>query len=228
MFWWFKKKNDPKKDRPVIICIHGFGKRKTDEYIPLYEAMKDDYDIVMPELFDQRYPEDNIWHNWVSRAEEKVLEAKKQNREVILIGFSMGGVIATYIASKFNIKKLILLAPAFEYLHLKTAKSAVVSNKKKEEDGKYLKLPSEFTNTFIDVVDNCKDAIKDIHCPTLFIAATGDEVIPYTISSKYYKKVPHEAKKCIILEDGQHRLLDDERLSKLVINLIRNFIENKF
>ena len=184
MFWWFKKKNDPKKDRPVIICIHGFGKRKTDEYIPLYEAMKDDYDIVMPELFDQRYPEDNIWHNWVSRAEEKVLEAKKQNREVILIGFSMGGVIATYIASKFNIKKLILLAPAFEYLHLKTAKSAVVSNKKKEEDGKYLKLPSEFTNTFIDVVDNCRDAIKDIHCPTLFIAATGDEVIPYTISSK--------------------------------------------
>lgn len=226
MFWWFKKKSDPRKDRPVIICIHGFGKRKTDEFIPLYEALKDDYDIVMPELFDQRYANDNVWHTWVSRAEQKVIEAKNNKRKIVLVGFSMGGVIATYLASKFLIDKLVLIAPAFEYMHLKTAKSAI-NKTKKEEDNKYIKLPSEFTNTFIDVVDNCKNAINDVHCPTLFIAAMGDEVIPYTISNKYYKKVPHEAKKCVILEDGQHRILDDARLSKLAISLIRNFIENK-
>ena len=228
MFNWFKKKEKVNK-KPVIICIHGFGKRRTDEFIPLYENLKNDYEVIMPELYNQQFVDDRIWHNWVSRAEEKIIEAKNNHREIILIGFSMGGVIASYLASKFEIKKLILLAPAFEYISVQTASSAInhVVKKKPETISKYIPLPKEFTDTFINVVDNCKKGIEKISCPVLFIADMDDEVIPYSVSLKYYKKVPHERKRCVILAEGQHRLLDDEKAGNVAIQIIRDFIEDR-
>ena len=227
---WFKKKN-VKADRPVLLCIHGFGKRRTDEYLNLYNALSEEYDIVMPNLFDQNFKNDTVWYNWVSRAEEEIIKLKNQNRKIILIGFSMGGVIASYLASKHNVERLVLIAPAFEYLTLTTAKTSLKSQyqkaKKVDRDPEYVDLPPEFTATFMDVVDNCKEGIENVHCPVLFMAAIDDDVIPYTVSLKYYKKVPHEAKKCVIFADGCHRILDDHRLSKMAIEMIRDFIQKK-
>lgn len=227
MKWFdiFKKKN--KENEPVIIAIHGFGKRRTDEFLPLFTYFKDRHQIIAPELFDQRYPSDNIWYNWVSKAEEKVIEAKNEKREIILIGFSMGGVIASYLASKFKIKRLILLAPAFEYLTPTTAKGYAFGPKRPEEKDRYVPLPSEYTSTFIDVVNNCKKGIDNVTCPTMFIACMNDELIPYTVSLKYYKKLKTANKKCIILADGEHRLLDNEVTSNVVLSLIDDFIEGK-
>lgn len=227
---FFKKKAiDKRKDNPLIICIHGFGRRRDDEFIPLVEALKDEYEFVIPLLYDQRHITDNVWHTWVSRAEEEIIKAKKDNREIILIGFSMGGVIASYLASRFNVKKLILLAPAFEYF-VKQAKEKVKSMVVKEEPkpiDKYVDLPQEFYPTFMDIVENCKLGIEKIDCPVFMMAAIGDEVISYKTCLKYYEKVPHDNKKCQIFADGQHDLLADERLSKLVINNIQAFIEDK-
>ena len=215
------------KKGPLIIAIHGFGKRRTDEYIPLKEYFKDKYDMVFPELFDQRYPEDNIWYNWVSRAESEIIKAKKDKREVILIGFSMGGVIASYLASKFEIKRLVLLAPAFEYLTITTAKGYAFGPKRPEEDKIYTALPSEYTATFIDVVNNCRDVIDRVTCPTLFIHCLDDELIPYTASIKYHKRLSAKDKKLVILGDGQHRLLDDQVTSSVVLSLIDDFLAGK-
>lgn len=227
----FKKKN-PKSERPVLICIHGFGKRKTVEYANLVSALEDEYDMVLPELFDQRYKDDIVWHNWVSRAEEKIIEAKNNHRQIILIGFSMGGVIATYLASKFQIERLVLISPAFDYKNIATLLTSLKSldkNKKPiPDEDQYVELPGEFTKTFMQVVDNCHDAIKGLHCPVLFMAAMGDELIPYTVSLEYYKLVPHENKNCIIFADGCHRILDDPHINKMAITMIKDFIEKKF
>ena len=226
LFKIFKRK--PKKDtKPVIIAIHGFGKRKTDEYLPLFKYFDERYKIIAPALFDQRYPSDNIWYNWVARAEEEIIKAKNDQQEIILIGFSMGGVIASYLASKFKIQKLILLAPAFEYLSATTAKGYAFGPKRPEEATKYVPLPSEFTATFIDVVNNCKKGIEKVTCPTLFIACMNDELIPYTVSLKYYKKMKIKDKKCVILADGQHRILDDEVDGPITLALIDDFIEGR-
>ena len=223
---FFKK--DKRKTRPLIICVHGFGRRRADEFIPLVDALGEDYDIVIPELYDQRYIEDNVWHNWVSRAEEEIIKASKENREIILIGFSMGGVIATYLASRFNVKKLILLAPAYEYI-VQQAKTKVASIVKPQVEpiSKYLDLPTEFYPTFMDVVENCRDSVANVSCPVLMMAAINDRVISYKTSLKYYEKIPHENKKCVIFAEGQHDLLGDNKLSKLTINNIRAFIEDR-
>ncbi|MDD5792358.1 MAG: alpha/beta fold hydrolase [Erysipelotrichaceae bacterium] len=208
--------------RPVVICIHGFGRRKTVEYDNLLKAICHDYDVVLPELFDQRRADDIHWFNWVSRAEEKIIECKNRKREIVLIGFSMGGVIASYLASKFNIKRLILLAPAFEYLNLTTVKGQFKPKKSDPNDDRFIPLPSTYYGPFMDVVNNCKESISSVKCPVLFIHCMGDEMIPYSLSLKNFEKVPHDDKNCVILAKGQHRILDDEGVKDIAIELIKN------
>ena len=229
MFEFLKRKSDQRKKGPLIIMIHGFGKRRSDEYLKLRNALNDEYDMECPDLFDQNYEDDTVWHNWVSRAEEKIIAAKNDGRRIILIGFSMGGVIASYLAAKFKTEKLILLAPAFEYLTITTASNVVKSGlSKKETDTDYKELPSSFTSTFMDVVNNCKEGIEKVNCPTLFIASMKDELIPYTVTLKYYRKVKHDQKNCVVLPDGEHRLLDNEKSGPLVIALIKDYLKDEF
>lgn len=43
--------------RPVIIFLHGFGRKRTGELEAFQKAFENDYDILMPELFDPEDPQ---------------------------------------------------------------------------------------------------------------------------------------------------------------------------
>lgn len=221
MFNIFKKRVSNKK--PVIIAIHGFGRRRTDEYLNFIEYFND-YEVITPTLFYQDKSDDIHWYNWVSRAEEAIIKVKNQNREIILVGYSMGGVIATYLASKFKIKKLFLIAPAFEYMTITTVSS--IFKKPVSTNKQYVELPSSFTSVFMDVVNNCRDAISKVSCPITIFHCVNDEVISYSTSMKYYKKISHDDKRLIIYGDGSHHLMDDDKLKELCFSTIRQLIES--
>ena len=86
--------------RQVVVALHGFGRRRTDEFLPLknFLAAKN-IELIMPELFNPRNPQDVDPQKWIQRAEEVVDQLAAQNAEVILVGFSMGGVIAAHLAA---------------------------------------------------------------------------------------------------------------------------------
>ena len=57
-------------------------------------------------------------NDWINKAEEEIEKIINNGyREIYIIGHSMGGVIASYLASKYKeVTKLVLAAPAFHYL----------------------------------------------------------------------------------------------------------------
>ncbi|MFR5598757.1 MAG: alpha/beta fold hydrolase [Holdemania filiformis] len=85
--------------RPVIIFLHGFGRKRTGELEAFQKAFENDYDILMPELFDPEDPKDSNGILWANRALHVVEKELLKQRKVILGGFSMGGVIASWIAT---------------------------------------------------------------------------------------------------------------------------------
>ena len=54
--------------RPVIIFLHGFGRKRTGELEAFQKAFEHDYDILMPELFDPEDPRDSNGILWANRA----------------------------------------------------------------------------------------------------------------------------------------------------------------
>ena len=106
-----------KKKQKVIITIHGFGKNVQHEFDPLAKHIdKKKYQIIQFDMYEPYDPHDDNYETWIKKAEEKIHEYKDQ--EIILLGFSMGGVIASYLASIYHVRSLILVAPAFQYLDL--------------------------------------------------------------------------------------------------------------
>ena len=127
--------------------------------------------------------------------------ALKLKKPVILVGFSMGGVIASYLASVFPVQSLILVAPAFRYFDIQKLGSYSLHALRKIT-AKEKNVPSSLqTRTFMDLVDQYKDSIYHVTCPILILHGTKDEVIPYESSQSIYYDL-NTPKKCLLLIEG--------------------------
>ena len=216
---------------PIIITIHGYGRRRKHEFDNLALWGKNDgLDIVQFDMYDLFDEEDHDWMQWVSRAKEVVDTYKHSGRDIYLIGFSMGGVIASYLATVCSVKKLILLAPAFSYMNMdmitgviSKSASSLWSNEKKEE----IQLPRSFYSAFMELVKNLKKYISFVDCPVFIIHGDQDEVISVKSSLWAYDKIPHKQKKMIMLHEGHHRLFMDEAVNWECYQNILLFVQDR-
>lgn len=222
------------KKKPVLITIHGYGRRRKHEMDNLFLwDQVHDFEMVQFDMYDLFDEHDCDWMKWVERAKKVVDHYIQADREVYLLGFSMGGVIASYLAAiQPSVKKLILIAPAFNYLHVDTitsvitkgAQSLFTSDRDKKSD---IEVPRSFYNAFVDVVKHLKKYIHEVSCPVLLLHGDEDEVIPVRSSTWAFDKIPHTQKKLIILHGGHHRLLTDEAVNWECYQLIRLCLEDK-
>ena len=191
----------------TIICLHGYGKRRGVQFKYLVDNLQD-YDFVCPDYYTLD-PSDIDYRMWLARAED-CLEKYKDN-DIIIIGFSLGAVLGSYFANKYNVKKMIFLGASFEYDYFLKVKRANPENV----------IPLAYLDTFVDVVDNCASSISEVNCPVTFIHAKGDEIIPYELSVKYHGYCKNKDSKLILLDGGQHMLFDNEDLKDKIVDIIR-------
>jgi len=95
-------------------------------------------------------------------------------REIYIIGHSMGGVIASYLASKYKeVTKLVLAAPAFHYLAFNGDKVDVAKSIKKlpklfknykpeEVLSRFFKIPIPTIREFMLLVEEHTGDVKNI------------------------------------------------------------------
>src|SRR5699024_10116542 len=92
------------------------------EPLATYLHQQTDWDIKVPTLpgHGETLALGNVTHDkWLQAAEDALQSLKEKYTQVYLIGFSMGGMIAAYLAAKFKVDKLVLLAPAGKIFSLK-------------------------------------------------------------------------------------------------------------
>ncbi|MFR2704516.1 MAG: alpha/beta hydrolase [Longicatena caecimuris] len=237
MFDWLKKhfeKENPAttpKTKPVILTIHGYGRRRKHEFDNLALWGKKKMDMISSSLICMIYLMKKIMIGCAGYNVQKdqLDQYKKTNRDIYLVGFSMGGVIASYLAAMVPVKKLVLLAPAFSYINMDMITDAITksaislwTNDKKEE----IQLPRSFYSAFSELIKNPKKYITKVDCPILFLHGDEDEVISIKSSINAYDKVPHERKKLIILHEGHHRLLMDEKVNWEAYQIMKLFFDD--
>ncbi len=209
---------------PIIIAIHGFGKRRSDEFNLLKTVLKP-FEIITINLYDCNNENDTEWTSWVAKAEKVIKENHK--KQIILLGFSMGGVIATYLSHLTNVKKLILIAPAFEFINPNNINQIIYRLQEKKEESSYVSPPVSFNATFLTLISNLNKAAETVTIPTLIFHGSDDEVINCSISKKYFHKMKTTNKIYCTLENGKHRLLDDKQLCTFISSCIVSFINQR-
>ncbi len=220
--------------RKAILIVHGFaGGTYDEEALANYLELNKFYDVYQ---FTLPGHEKNLskvkYSEWISASEKQIewLISKGYNK-IYLLGHSMGGVIATYLASKYSeVKKLVLAAPAFQYLdvikdNLNVTKSLKMTPKVIKTYGgdeifaRLLKLNPSAIREFMSLIKEYYNYPKEIKCPILLIQGKNDNLVPLTSVKYVYDSVKSKEKKLVYVNSLTHDIFRsnrDEEIYKLV------------
>lgn len=225
--------------KKAILIIHGFaGGTYDEEELANYLELNRCFDVFQFTLPGHEKNLSKVERQaWISASEDQIeWLIKKGYNKIYLIGHSMGGVIATYLASKYKeVKKLVLAAPAFHYLNvikndLNVGKSLKIAPKIIKDYGsdeviaRMLKFNASVIKEFMTLVKEYYDYPKYVTCSVLILQGTNDSLVPITSSEYVYNNIKSKKKKLIFLEGITHDIFKDQNKEKLFV-IIEKFLK---
>ena len=223
--------------RTAVLVIHGFcGGLWENEYLVNKLQQHRNLDVFAYTLpgHEKDFLGKIDYNEWIVDTEEHLKELLSKYNRVILIGHSMGGVIASFLATKYRIKKLILISPAFDYFNfsqniedLKDIKSIVKEKNNyamyKDFATKLIRYSPFVLNEFRKLVNEYKECVKNIECPTLIIHGTDDEIVKLKSSKEAFECIKSNKKYLKVFDGVKHRVFFSDKKDEIVL-CIYNFI----
>ncbi len=218
-----------------IVLLHGWG-QNIEMMEPLGKNLCENNQITIldfPGFGSSQTPNFAYTINDYTTLLHDFLEELKIDNP-ILIGHSFGGRIAINYASKYNVKKLVLLASPFrsqtkngvKVKLLKSLKKIKFLNpiaeyaKKHMGSNDYRSAKGVMREILVNTVnENLEENAKLIKAETLIIWGEEDEAVPVSEASRLESLIPNSAK--IILPGTHYCYL--ENLSR-VISILKHFI----
>lgn len=214
------------------LCIHGFTGAPY-EVEPLAAYLKDHTDwnvklITLPGHGKGQSLKSISYQEWIREAEQALEKLLDVCESVYVIGFSMGGIISSYLTSKYNVEKLVLLSAAAYYVNPKQLfldtkemvrdffSGDIVENelfqryKKKISD-----TPFTATLEFQRLVKKLKPSLTKITVPTLIIQGECDGIVPLKSAEYIFGKIPSQNKQIKYLPNSKHHVCHGEDQDEL-------------
>lgn len=203
------------------LLIHGFT-GSPFEVEPLAQSLKErtDWKIVVPTLpgHGNELNLKGIKHNeWIGHAENELRALLKECDTVYVVGFSMGGLIASYLASKYPVEKLVLLSAAAYYVNPKQLafdikemmRDTLKGNLKENElfrryTRKIKETPMTATLQFRRLVTKIKPILNEVKVPTLIAQGESDGIVPPKSAHYLYENIGADDKRLIFYKNSKH------------------------
>ncbi|MFA1822579.1 alpha/beta hydrolase [Virgibacillus oceani] len=222
------------------LMIHGYT-GGPHELSPLAQFLDDrtNWEIEVPTLpgHGKNLNLRDISHeSWISAAEKAMQKLTQKCDKIYLIGFSMGGMIAAYLAAQYKVEKLVLLATAGKYLSFKQIgmdmgeiladglKGELESNKiylhYKNKTGH---VPFKANIEFMKLVKFTRRYLKEVKTPVLIAQGQQDGMVPYKTAYYLDKEITSEQKEVVFFERSKHLIClgdDKDTLNTMVLKFL--------
>ncbi len=227
--------SDDKK--PKLLIIHGFG-GGIHEVSPLAKYLTDlGYEVVCPVLKGHSQSRKEMVKakhmDWVDSAELELLSLKQPGDEIVLIGFSMGGLIAFNLALKHDIKAIVTInTPIFYWNLLQVLGNLMddLKNKRLYHSKRYLRAknnsPLKAMLEFLFLLHKTKQRLSEINCPVLITQAEDDDTVRRKSVDYINEHVSSESTTIRYFPDGGHLILLSPA-AKQVMSCVENFISGQ-
>ncbi|MGA9288107.1 MAG: alpha/beta fold hydrolase [Anaerobacillus sp.] len=224
------------------LLIHGFtGAPYEVEPLAEYFRYHTDWVISSPTL-PGHGEEDTLqgitFNEWIDTAETYLQEMQKQCDTIYLVGFSMGGVLAGYLASKYKVDKLVLLSAALQYIQpiqmvkdiwemmTDLCKGKLRHNELFIRYSKKLKTtPFLASLEFRKLVQNLKPSFELVSIPTIILQGKLDGMVPYKTANSIYHLIGSDQKQVYLMENSKHLICHGEDRQD-VINTVYRFLKS--
>ena len=225
--------------RKAILLIHGFVGGNYDygnfqnelEYIRNFDV----FTFTLPS-HDKVIVKDVKYEEWIHESERQIeLLINHGYKTIYVIGHSMGGVIAAHLASIYpQVKKLVLVAPAFRYFYFKDGKvnikgmndtlknlPDIMKNMGTEKVlERITKTPISTMLEFTKLVNSCIEDTKKITCPTLIIRGTNDQIVPTESTDYVHNSINSKCNILINVDKVTHDCFTKERKEEVKEQII--------
>ncbi|SFG33854.1 alpha/beta hydrolase [Sporolactobacillus nakayamae] len=213
--------------QPLCIIIHGFAGNPW-EVEPLAHALEHSgFDVITPLLpghdRDKKHMEKITALDWLQAIEKMVIQAKDAKKEIHLIGFSMGAMIASITASRYPISSLVLLSPAVYVLtpHVFKMRLDRFRHRKKrgveDYDSSFTqKIPIANVFQFHKVVRQARRIFHNVHVPMCIIHGERDEMIDPKSAELIFHAAASEEKELHYLPHAQHHICQGDERDKVI------------
>jgi carboxylesterase len=216
--------------RRAVLVIHGLsGGIMENECLVNHLQYYDNLNVYAFTLpgHSQHVKEKVCFQDWIRASKEELEKLIIKHKEIYIVGHSMGAVIASYLASRYKeVKKLVLIAPAFEYINLKQNKEDLKEilkignskhlNRHQEESyhrivSKWFEVPIPLVIEFVKLVKKYKRHTNRINCSTLILHAGKDEIIPLESAMYAMDTIKCHEKYLTIIKGVKHGVLLSKR-----------------
>ena len=218
--------------RKAIVIIHGFtGSLYDNEYLMNYLEYDHNYDVyaeTLPGHNHDRFSDASVkdWKNAIDNEIQRLID--DGYRSIYVIGHSMGGILASYVASKYKeIKKVVFVNAAFDYLNFKQQKEDFKDKDFKKYSHlwqKALRTSPFMVNEFRKLVKESNSFLKNVKCDTLILRSMRDEIIPYEVGNLIYNNISSNEKYLTDILDTSHVVLSSEK-KEIVSEYIKLFLK---
>lgn len=223
------------------LCIHGFtGNPSEIEPLVHFLQKHTNWKIKVPTLpgHGESLSLKGISYNqWIEHAEEELENLLDTCETVFVVGFSMGGLIASYLAVHYPIKKLILLSAAAFYVHPKQLTIDIIEMVKDSFKGKlkenelFIRYRRKMKETpvaaalqFRKLVASIKPLLGRVTIPTMIAQGEIDGVVPPRSALYLYEKIAAPQKRLIFLKESKHLIChsnERERLFHEIVDFLK-------
>lgn len=219
------------------LLIHGYTGGPY-ELEPLVDYLKEctDWNIEVPILPGHGKKlslENTTYQSWLHAAEYRFNKLAETCDEVYCIGFSMGGMIAVYLAAKYDIAKLVLLAPAGKFLcsrqlsrdfgvlikdalkgHLKRNHLYLHYKKKMRE------VPIKANLEFWKLIRFSRKFLNEVKAPVLIVQGKQDHMVPYKTVYYLDQEIASKQKEIVFFDQARHMIcwVDDKNILNELIH----------
>ncbi len=214
-----------------IIVVHGFGS-DTKEIKSLSDKLELlGYIVLTPLLTGCTGLKNDLkkvsYLDWIRDVEKAYLTLKDKTDEIILIGFSMGGLLSFQIAKKYKVKGVITLnTPIYLGNFLLRIKRIVYNIVSLKLNKIFIKLPIHAYLNFNKLIKNTKKILPDIQCNTLISQAMHDEIVHYKSAKFIHDQVNSKNKKLMFYKKNNHLIFQSNVAQDVIVDLIK-YIESK-
>lgn len=223
------------------LLIHGFT-GGTFELAPLAQFLEKetDWKISIPTLpgheENGNYKGIEFLH-WVGAAEKELIQLLEVCEEVYLIGFSMGGMIASHLSTIYPVKRLVLLSAAYHYVSphkfIKELVELFVAYLKNEHhdllmyhrfQNKVKGVPIKVAREFQKLVHSFRSDIRKISIPTFIAHGLNDSIVPTKSSKQIFQEIGAKEKHIMMIDNSNHLICLCED-NKILFEKILKFLQ---
>ncbi len=226
---------------PSVLVLHGFTSHPILTMGPLPETLRQaGFTLAQPALPGHGTRPEDLWsvrwQDWLQTAREAYL-ALPEPRAVV--GLSMGGLLAAWLAAEYPTAALVALAPALglknrlaylsPWLHyLKPwafSTDPAEEARRRAQSPNYPNFPTRALAQLIALQRRLPELLPQVRAPALVLEATHDDTVPEAAVQRYFALIggPHKEYRRY---PSQHDMLLDP-LAQTIANDIALWLKEK-